>query len=252
MRQDLTIQRIESDFTCEVYETFARIAIEKGDLDEFNRCQDRLWSLYHQHLSEERDWSGERKPNGKCKLNGQRMEFLGYRILSLVLSHKHAELDATLLRLRLTPQEWSDEHVVHALAVRHAIGTRNYYRLFCLSEDAAPTMGAYLMDQVMARERVIALRIMCGAYRDYRDGLTRNGPSLLRVMRQLQFRSPRDVDEFLAEYVFKSDTVPATAFYPSNTTESGDENKILRAEVLVPRLDKALTEFQQLDAEGQA
>jgi hypothetical protein len=73
------VQRIKSEFTVTVYEIHARIALEKGDLGEYNQCQTQLKQLYEYNLQ------------------GHVMEFTAYRILYLL--HTRNPSGRTTLRL---------------------------------------------------------------------------------------------------------------------------------------------------------
>lgn len=143
MRQDLTVQRIRNEFTVNVYEIHARIALEKGDLGEYNQCQTQLLALYGMNLG------------------GHPMEFKAYRILYFIYTRNRTAINNALADL--TPAEAMDPAVKHALDVRSALALGNYHRFFQLYLDT-PNMGAYLMDMFVDRERLNALACICKAY----------------------------------------------------------------------------------------
>lgn len=143
LRQDLTVQHIKTDFTVNVYEIHARIALEKGDLGEYNQCQTQLRALHSQHLG------------------GHPEEFKAYRILYFIHTCNRTDMNDVLADL--TADEKKDPAVKHALETRSALALGNYHRFFQLYLET-PNMGAYLMDMFVARERLAALSNLCIAY----------------------------------------------------------------------------------------
>ena len=142
LRQDLTVQHIRNDFTLNVYEIHARIALEKGDLGEYNQCQTQLRTLYKQNLG------------------GNPTEFKAYRILYFIHTCNRTDMNDVLSEL--TPADKADSAVKHALDVRSALALGNYHRFFQLYLET-PNMGAYLMDMFVSRERLSALACICRA-----------------------------------------------------------------------------------------
>ncbi|KAL5044479.1 hypothetical protein BDW71DRAFT_186079 [Aspergillus fruticulosus] len=144
LRQDLTVQHIRNEFTVSVYEIHARIALEKGDLGEYNQCQTQLRVLYAQQLG------------------GHPTEFKAYRILYFIHTRNWTAMNDALADL--TPADKRSAAVKHALDVRSALALGNYHRFFQLYLDT-PNMGAYLMDMFVDRERLSALSAICKAYK---------------------------------------------------------------------------------------
>jgi len=140
MRQDLTVQHIKNDFTVSVYEIHARIALEKGDIGEYNQCQTQLRSLYG------------------LGLKGHPHEFKAYRILYFIHTANRSGLNDILADL--TTAEKEERPIKHALNVRSALALGNYHKFFQLYLDT-PNMGAYLMDMFVVRERLAAMSNIC-------------------------------------------------------------------------------------------
>ncbi|KAG9238462.1 SAC3/GANP/Nin1/mts3/eIF-3 p25 family-domain-containing protein [Amylocarpus encephaloides] len=171
MRQDLTVQRIKNEFTVTVYEIHGRIALEKGDIGEYNQCQTQLKALYDQ------------------KVGGNPVEFKAYRILYFIHTSNRTALNDVLADL--TTAEKEEKAIKHALNVRSALALGNYHRFFRLYLDT-PNMGAYLMDMFVVRERLSALSNMCKAYKP--------DVKLRFVTEELGFESDGDAAQFIYDY----------------------------------------------------
>lgn len=168
MRQDLTVQRIKNEFTVQVYEMHARIALERGDLGEYNQCQSQLRTLY------------------ALGLPGAVHEFLAYRILYLL--HTRHQRDVHALMAEMSPADKAAPPVRHALQVRTALRAGNYAAFFRLYH-AAPNLNARIMDHFVDRERVNALLILARTMRP--------SCALAFVAQQLGWDSPKHADAFL-------------------------------------------------------
>ncbi|KOS22875.1 THP3 -like protein [Escovopsis weberi] len=171
MRQDLTVQRIKNEFTISVYEIHARIALEKGDIGEYNQCQTQLRSLY------------------AMGLKGNPIEFKAYRILYFIHTANRTGLNDTLADL--TAAETEERPIKHALQVRSALALGNYHKFFQLYLDT-PNMGAYLMDMFVVRERLAALCNICKAYKP--------DIKLRFITEELGFESDADAAQFIIDH----------------------------------------------------
>ncbi|KAI1079113.1 SAC3/GANP/Nin1/mts3/eIF-3 p25 family-domain-containing protein [Whalleya microplaca] len=171
LRQDLTVQRIRNEFTVYVYEIHARIALEKGDLGEYNQCQTQLRALY------------------KSGIKGNSMEFKAYRILYFIHTANRTALNDAIADL--TQAEKEDPAIKHALSVRSALALGNYHKFFKLYTEV-PNMGPYLMDMFVKRERLAALANMCKVFKPQLK--------LRYITEELAFESDAEAAQFIIDY----------------------------------------------------
>lgn len=219
MRQDLTVQHIQNDFTVLVYEIHARIALEKGDLGEYNQCQSQLKVLYTQGIS------------------GNEDEFLAYRILYLLHTGNHADISDILLELELAQSNGKplDSAVSHALQVNTAMSTKNFHRLFQLY-GIAPNMSGYVMDSFIKRERIAALAVICRAMRP--------GASLEYLVRELNFSCHEELIAFI-----KASSI---AKFLKNYTSDSYTRLMLMTKEAYPFIEQErMAAFAKVDIKGQ-
>ena len=164
IRQDLTVQRIFNDFAVDVYETHARIALEQGDLNEYNQSQTQLKELY-ELITHQQEKEGDLIKQGLKNQN----EFIAYRIIYYVFltgnkKYDGGSSDLFKIMLSLSPEQRNDPSIAHALKVRVAVADNDYHSFFRL-QDKCPNLGAYLMDMMIGHIRAIGLQCMVKAYR---------------------------------------------------------------------------------------
>ncbi|KAG8054828.1 hypothetical protein GUJ93_ZPchr0001g33183 [Zizania palustris] len=145
IRQDLTVQRIQNELTVKVYETHARLALQSGDLPEFNQCQSQLKRLYAEGIK------------------GCHFEFSAYSLLCVML-HSNNKRDLLSSMASLSKDAKQDGTVKHALAVHSAVSSGNYVLFFKLYKTA-PGLNSCLMDLYVERMRFEAIKCISKSYR---------------------------------------------------------------------------------------
>lgn len=141
IRQDMTIQHIQNEFTVKVYEINARIALECHDIDQFNQCQTKLINLY------------------EAGLKGKETEFLAYRIIYMGLHKIKYDMEYLLKKLRRDVKLKNTCEISHALKTHRVLNDNNFFEFFKLYK-IAPNMSSYLIEPFLPRVRVKTLEMM--------------------------------------------------------------------------------------------
>lgn len=157
IRQDLTVQRIFNTLAVQVYEFHAGIALEEGDLNEYNQSQTQLKELYD--LLRHKDEKEGLKNHD---------EFIAYRIIYYVFltgneKYDGGSSDLFKIMLNLTGEQKKSPFILHALNVRRAV-TENDYHAFFKLRQTCPNKGPCLMNLMLNNLRVIGLKRMMKAY----------------------------------------------------------------------------------------
>jgi hypothetical protein len=159
IRQDLTVQQIQNRFTTHVYETHARIALEEGDLNEFNACQSRLFEL-----------------RSEC-VQVNVSEFTMYRLLYCVHRNDKSTFLSTVAAI--SPEMRRHADIQYAFKIMAAVNSELYIKFFSLYRNA-PKMAGYILDFMIHKIRVQAYGRIVKAYRPtlhvsfFRDALAFN------------------------------------------------------------------------------
>lgn len=161
IRQDLTVQHVQSDLTVRVYAAHARIAIENSDLGEFNQCQTQLKYLYD-----------KKKADGPEGYDAVDLEFTYYRLIYMIITGNHSEvykIQGLFDETKYTGLATNASLVVETFKLHSYQVQGRYHEVFALidriKQSAYPLAYQLLQQNLVARERIKALRTITSAYR---------------------------------------------------------------------------------------
>ncbi|KAL7579537.1 hypothetical protein ACA910_007912 [Epithemia clementina (nom. ined.)] len=151
IRQDCTVQHLKNEFCVWVYEFHAKVALENGDMNEFNQCQTQLKYLY---------------PVLEGAALKNRSEFLAYRILYAVYLNLHSDkVTIDMKDILGRGENTSEPSVRQALDVLAAAQEGDYHMFFSRLYPSKYGYQNYLLEKMVPIFRRRALETMCCAYR---------------------------------------------------------------------------------------
>ena len=196
IRQDLTVQHIQTRTNVKVYEANAKIALDVYDLEQFNQCQSALILLYNKGLV------------------GHNDEFFAYKILysSLIQENIVNILQETKEKYQEKPKE-----IEHALEFLNSCCSNDYIKVFQLYLTA-PNRGKKLIEPFLPRLRMKCLIMISISY------ITTI--SIKFIMNCLGYRNLEELMCFLDENELKYDK-EKDIFYCRDNNEKLRNSKFL-------------------------
>ena len=187
IRQDLAVQAIANNFSLLVYETHARLALEHGEMNEFNQCQSVIKSMTvgvgwsdgnmasDQHTDQKSDTRKNRFKRPTLLNQNQREadEFAAYRLLYALVQNDPGGIKKELVaasalipedQLQKTHRCQGVSSSRHAVLVTKAVVHSDYHMFFILYQNA-PRLSGYLMDYLVNRVRIDAYKRIVASFR---------------------------------------------------------------------------------------
>jgi len=154
IRQDITIQRVRTPFTTQVYEFNARAALVAGDFKQFEQCSAQLEDLYS---------------DAKLSLSAHTHEFLACRLLYLQLLGDHLQANVFLKRHGLALKAAADEghgQAAFAWRLRHLLARGSITKTIqCIQECPEARVLDPLVGPLLEMGRLRQLVALCKSCR---------------------------------------------------------------------------------------
>lgn len=133
-----------------MYETHAKIAIERYDISEFNQCATQLLMLYERGLGTKSVW----------------LEFAGYCVLYQVLVDNVPALSSAVVRFRRNGiyTVGSKSPISHALEVASSVSMNDYVKFYSLYRTAS-RLARCFMDLMLPNLRLNTLKSLVKSHR---------------------------------------------------------------------------------------
>jgi len=146
IRQDITVQNICNRFAAHVYETHARIALEQGDLCEYNQCQSQIQLLAKQGVRVSQD------------------EFDCYRLLYALHTDAKLELSSVCSKDNLLScRGMATQYALQVVGAVRSCNTKRFFELYA----SPPHQSIYLLHFLLSQQRKLALQQMIRSYHSF-------------------------------------------------------------------------------------